>query len=130
LTVPADALDLADQVKPGDRAEIMERMRRDVLETSAFPEITFRSTDASSRTISPGRSRVRIAGQLALHGIARPHTIDAELQILDDSLRLLGTCPLRLSDYRISPVSALGGTIRLKDELTLRFDLIGLRGGS
>ena len=64
---------------------------------------------------------------------ARRHPAPAgrrELQVFDDGLRLRGECPLRLSDYRIRPVTALGGTIRLKDELKLSFDLVGLPEGS
>jgi hypothetical protein len=34
-----------------------------------------------------------------------------------------------MSDHRIRPVTALGGAIKLKDELSLSFDLVGLPEG-
>jgi polyisoprenoid-binding protein YceI len=127
LTVRSDGLEVAGRVRASDRAEIETRMRRDVLETAAYPEVSYRAAEAAVSPISPGRYRLRIFGHLTLHGVTRPHPVEAELQVLDDALRLLGECPLRLSDYEIRPVTALAGTIRLKDELKVSFDLIALR---
>ncbi len=64
-------------------------MRRDVLETSTYPEIAYRA-DGRRR---PSRSRragirLRIGGRLSLHGVTRPHRIDAELLVFDDGVRL------------------------------------------
>ena len=130
LKIRADCLELVGAFSASDRTEIETRMSRDVLQTSAYPEITFEAPAAAASPIGPGRYRARLDGNLSLHGVTRPHPITAELQVLDDALRLLGECPLRLSDYKISPVSALGGTIRLKDELKISFDLIGIREDS
>jgi len=127
LAVAADALGLVGSFSDSDRREIESRMIRDVLQVAAHPTITFEAVEIPVAPIAPGRSRLRINGRLSLHGVTRDHPVDAELQVLDDALRVLGECPLRLSDYRISPVTALGGTIRLKDELHLTFDIIGLR---
>lgn len=125
LTARADSLELLDQVKEADRREITDRMRRDVLASSTYPAITYRSEDVSSDPIAPGRFRVRIGGRLTLRDVTNPHGIDAEVQIFGDGIRLLGESSLRLSDYRIKPVTALGGAIKLKDELKVSFDLAG-----
>lgn len=129
LNVRADGLALADPVKDADRHEIEGTMRRDVLETAAYPDVRYEADEASAETMAPGRYRVRIGGRLSLHGVTRPHPVDAELLVFDDGLRLRGESSLRVSDYRIRPVTALGGTIRLKDELRLSFDLAALPEG-
>lgn len=126
VTVRTGGLQLLDKVKPADRQEIERTMRRDVLETATYPEITFAAAEVSSETIARGRFRLRIGGRLALHGVARPQPLDAELLVYDDGVRLRGECGLRLSDYDIRPVTALGGTIRLKDELKVSFDVAGI----
>ncbi len=123
LTARADSLDLLDQVRDADRREITDRMRRDVLESSTHPTIIYRSEGASSDPIAPGRFLVRIGGRLTLRGVTGPHPVVAEIQIFGDGIRLLGECPLRLSDYGIRPVTALAGAIKLKDELKVSFDL-------
>jgi polyisoprenoid-binding protein YceI len=125
LTVRADSLDLLDRVRDADRREILDRMRRDVLESSRYPTISYQSDGVSSETIGPGRFRVRIGGRLALHGVTGPHRVDAEMQVFGDGIRVLGESPLRLSDHGIKPVTALAGAIKLKDELKVTFDLAG-----
>jgi polyisoprenoid-binding protein YceI len=123
LAVKAESLDLVDRVSAGDRAEIEGRMRREVLEVTIHPEITYQSGEVSFETVAQGRHRLRVGGQLSLHGVVRPHTVEAELVVFDDGVRLRGETVPRMSDYRIGPVVALGGAIRLKDELKVSFDL-------
>jgi hypothetical protein len=47
------------------------------------------------------------------------------LLVFDEGVRLRGQSSLRMSDFRIQPVAALGGAIQLKDELKFAFDLAG-----
>ena len=129
LTVRADSLELLDKVSASDRREIEGTMRRDVLETTTHPEVGFASDEVSGSEAARGHYRARVAGRLALHGVTRPHAANAEVLLFADGLRLRGESLLRLSDYRIPPVTALGGTIRLKDELKVAFNLAGLPEG-
>jgi len=130
LTVRTDSLVLLDQVRPADREEIEGRMRREGLETAAFPEIVFHTLEFEAEPVDRDHYRVFLGGRLTLHGVTRPHGIEAELLIFSDALRLRGESILRMSAYQIRPVTALGGAIRLKDELSLSFDLIALPEGS
>lgn len=130
VTVRADALELLDDVKPADRDEIQRRLRRDVLEVAAFPEIHFRTLEFEAQRLEAGHYRLFLGGQLTLHGVTNPFGTDAELWIFPDGGRLRGGGRLRMSPYRIGPVSALGGTIRLKDELALDYDLVAVPEGS
>jgi polyisoprenoid-binding protein YceI len=130
LTVNAESLVLEDRVSASDLGEIEDRMRRDVLETRAYREITFHGAHLAHEPIAPGRVRLRLGGPLSLHGATFPHQVDLELFIFSDGVRLRGDCPLRLSDYGIKPVTALGGAIKLKDDLRLTFDIVALPEGS
>jgi hypothetical protein len=42
----------------------------------------------------------------------------------DNNLHAKGSFPLRQSEYSIKPVSAGGGTIKVKDELRFTFDIV------
>ena len=42
-------------------------------------------------------------------------------------MRAMGDFALRRSDYKIDPVSALGGAVKLKDELKLSFNISARR---
>lgn len=130
LSAHVDGLELIGRFSDSDRREIETRMFRDVLQSASYPDASFQADETAADPIAPGRYRLRSVGPLSLHGVTRRHRLDGELQVADDALRVLGECPLRLSDYRIGPVAALGGTIRLKDELKIAYDIIGLREGS
>jgi polyisoprenoid-binding protein YceI len=123
LSVRADSLSLTDPVSAKDRQDIETRMRQEVLETARYPEIAFQSTGITADRIADGWYRLRVAGDLSLHGLKRPHEVDAQLRLSDDQARLSGKGTLSMSAYRIKPVSALGGLIKLKDEVKVDFDL-------
>ena len=130
VVVKSGSLVLLDQVRPADRSDIEGRMRSEVLEVSTYPEIRYEAQEVASIVTAPGRFRLRINGRLFLHGVTRPQEIDAEMRLFEDGLRLVGDCSLWMSDYHIKPVTALGGAIKLKDELKLSFELVGLPEGS
>jgi polyisoprenoid-binding protein YceI len=130
VTVRADSLELTDKVRPADRQEIEGRMRREVLEVSTYPEIVLRSTEMITVPVADRRYRLRLVGGLELRGVTNRLAFDAELRLFDDGVRLAGEFPLHLSDYRIRPVTALGGTLRLRDELRVAFDVAVLRNDS
>jgi polyisoprenoid-binding protein YceI len=123
VTVDPDSLALVDRVRDADRREIEGRMRGEVLETSLYREIAYRGGAVRADTLAQGRYRLDIDGKLTLHGDAHAHRMEAELIVFGDGLRLGGRDALRMSEYRIRPVTAVGGTIKLKDELTITFDI-------
>jgi polyisoprenoid-binding protein YceI len=127
VTVRADSLDVLGNVRPADRQDIEGRMRREVLETAAYPQIRFEAGDISASHTGGNQYRLRMSGRLTLHGGWCPHTVDAQMFAYDDGVRLAGENALRLSDYHIRPVTALGGAIRLQDQLRLTFDLAAMK---
>ncbi len=130
LTIPARSLQLLDHVREADRAEIEGRMKNEVLETRLFPEIHYESTAVESVQIAANQYGLAIEGQLSLHGVTQPQRVRGELTVFSDGLRFQGGCALPMSGYRIKPVTALQGAIRLKDALELSCDIVGAPGGT
>jgi polyisoprenoid-binding protein YceI len=124
LTINAGSLELLDHVSDADHREIEQRMREEALEASSYPEITYQASNVPAVPIVRSEYRLHMNGQLTLRGVTHPHLVEANLQVFLDAVRLRGECLLHLSDYQIKPVSALAGTIKLKDELHLEFDLV------
>jgi polyisoprenoid-binding protein YceI len=129
VTVRADSLELVDRVKQGDREEIEGRMRREVLEVARYLEVRFEADDVSASPTGDNQYRFRINGRLTLHGVTNPLALDAQLLAYSDGARLSGESPLRLSDYGIRRVTALGGAIQLNDQLRVAFDLAAWKDG-
>lgn len=130
LTCQADSLAVTAGGSAKDREEIEGRMRQEVLETAAHPEIAFHSSEVTADRVADGWYRLKILGILSLHGVKKPQAVEAQLRLAEDEARLSGQCTLSQSAYRIKPVTALAGAIKLKDELKLDFDLAGRKAPS
>ena len=98
------------------RDEIQHSMQEHVLESSRFPEITF----VSSKVRPTGENVWRVSGMLMLHGHVKP----LELQVRLINGRFVGSTEIKQTDFGIQPVSAAGGTVKVKNELTLDFSIM------
>lgn len=128
MLVQANSLALIGEGTEKDRPEIERMMRDEVLETARHPEIVFMSTSISINKMAEGRYQARITGGLSLHGMTRNHSIDARVTVNGNTLRAQGEFPLRQSDYNLKQVSVMGGTLKVKDEVKLSFDIVGEQG--
>jgi polyisoprenoid-binding protein YceI len=109
---------LDSDVSDKDRAQIQATMLGPkVLDSDRFPEIRFRSTEVTR--VSEGKWTVH--GDLALHGKTRPVQIDVERQ----AGRYRGSARLRQKEFGITPVTAAGGTVKVKDEVRVEFEVVG-----
>ncbi|HEY1268506.1 MAG TPA: YceI family protein [Candidatus Binatia bacterium] len=127
LTARAASLGVVDKISDGDRRDIETTMRGPVLEAERFPEIVFRSTRVEARANPDGSYRARIAGDLTLHGVTRALSISTDVTIDNGRLRARGRFPLLQTDYKITPVSLFGGTVRVKDEIEVTFDVAAVK---
>ena len=121
FSVVADSLSVVDDVNEKDRHEIERVMKDEVLEPSRFSEIVFRSRSVTADRIYEGFYRVRISGELTLHGVTREHLVDTQVRLIENGLRAEGEATLRQSDFRIKRVSVAGGTLRVKDEVKISY---------
>jgi polyisoprenoid-binding protein YceI len=95
------------------QSEVQKRMQEQVLESSRFPEIRFAS-DQIKRT---GNGEWDVAGKLTLHGETKP----VRLQVRFADRTYTGSVTIKQTDFGIQPVSAGGGTVKVKDELKIDF---------
>jgi polyisoprenoid-binding protein YceI len=127
MTIKADSLAVLDKVSDDDRREIETTMRNQVLETSKYPTITFKSTQAAAEKNSDGSWAAKIWGDISLHGATGTGYIISRVTFSGNSLRATGNFSLKQTDYKIKPVSVAGGTVKVKDEIKFRFDIVAVR---
>ena len=60
-------------------------------------------------------------GDLMLHGQTRPVKIDVERR----DARYRGSVQLRQKEFGITPVTVAGGSIKVKDEIHVEFEIAG-----
>ena len=107
---------LDPDVKPEERAEIQRDMLGPkVLDSEKYPEIRFRSTSIQ-RT---GDGKWKVLGELSLHGQTRP----VEVAVTGGNGSYRGTAKFKQTDFGIKPVSVGGGTVKVKDELRIEFEV-------
>jgi polyisoprenoid-binding protein YceI len=122
FTVQSASLTVTDDISQKDRTELENKMRQEVLETSAYPEIVFESSKISPNQLGENTYSVNISGNLTLHGTSRNETIYAQVTLAGDTLRAFGEFSLRQTDYGLKLVSVAGGTLKVKDEVKVGFD--------
>jgi polyisoprenoid-binding protein YceI len=123
IRIQADSLEVTDDISAKDKQEIYRKMCEEVLETDRFPEIVYECSRVSTSG-SSDRCWVALNGDLTLHGVTRSVPVSARVVINGSSVRATGDFAVRQSDYEIAAVSAAGGTIKLKDEVKLTFDIV------
>jgi polyisoprenoid-binding protein YceI len=119
FVVGAHTLRVIDSdVSDKDRAEIQNTMvGPKVLDAAQFPEIRFHSTEVSRS----GENRWTVHGNLTLHGQTHPVKVD----VGREQGRYRGSAWFRQSEFGIAPVTVAGGTIKVKDEVRIEFEIVG-----
>jgi len=123
LLTHSDSLMVIDDINEKDREEITRRMHHEVLESDSFPDIVYECSRVSASKLGDQQYWVALNGELTLHGVTRSLPVTARAWLDGDTLRATGEFAVRMSDYEIRPVNAAGGTIKLKDELKLSFNI-------
>jgi polyisoprenoid-binding protein YceI len=123
FSVDARALRVMDRdVSDSDRAEIQSTMLGPkVLDSEKFPEIRFRST--TLETNGPGKWTAH--GDLMLHG----QTHSVRVSVAGSHGHYRGSAMLRQSDFGITPVTVAGGSIKVKDEIRIDFEIVAQTTG-
>ena len=104
-------------VSDKDKIEIQSTMLGPkVLDSAEFHEISFHSTEVS-RT---GDNAWTVNGDLTLHGQTRPVKVKVERR----DGRYRGSAQLRQKEFGITPVTVAGGSVKVKDEVRVEFEIV------
>lgn len=113
-----------------DDSERDAALRTRGLETDLYPSAVFALTDRVTipAPIVPGSpTSLRVTGDLTLHGVTQPVTLDVQAQLLEvggePAIELIGTAPVVLGDHQIEPPD-VGGVLTVADEGQLELQLL------
>jgi len=97
------------------QSQVQHTMQERVLESGRYSEIRF----TSQAIKSTGDGRWIVVGDLSLHGQVR------KIQVTVSRLQeiYIGEATIKQTDFGIQPVSAAGGTIKVKNELKINFTI-------
>ncbi len=126
LDVDATSLVVLD-TKPSedDKKKIHNSMHGEVLESAKYPKVTFKSASVSDLKQTGGENySFTLNGDLTLHGVTKRIAMPVSLTINAKQLRAEGKYTLRQTDFGIKPYSAAGGTVKVKNEITVNFNIV------
>jgi polyisoprenoid-binding protein YceI len=111
---------LDPEISADKRAEIQQTMEGTaVLDVAHFPEISYRST-AITKT---GDDHWEVRGNLNLHGKDQLVVV----AVSSDGGHYRGSASFKQSNFGISPIRIAGGTVKVKDEVKIEFDIVTLQ---
>lgn len=115
VSVPAAGLDCSNGTMNGHMMKAIKGKEN--------PEITF--TLASYQLAKQGDGQtVTIDGSLTLGGATRPVTLSAKASAVEGGLQVVGSTPLKLSDFGLKAPSLMMGTMKVGDQVTVHYQLI------
>ena len=116
----ADMKVLDPGVSESDRKDIDATMKGPkVLDGAQFPTISF-----ASSSVKTSGDRSEVTGTLTMHGASRQIAVPVALQ----DGKYTGSLLLKQTDYSITPVKIAGGAVRVKDEITIEFNIVPASG--
>ena len=116
----ADMKVLDPGVSESDRKDIDATMKGPKgLDGAQFPTINFASSSAKT-----SGDHNEVTGTLKLHGASRQITAPVNWQ----DGKYAGSLSLKQTDYGITPVKIAGGAVRVKDEITIEFNIVPASG--
>jgi polyisoprenoid-binding protein YceI len=127
LEVEAGSLAVVDDESQKDRPEIEKEMNANVLEVAKYPSIRFDVKAADVGSLEGDGKTVDVDGDLAIHGRTKRVRIPVKVALHGETLRATGKVKLKLADFAVERTSAAGGTVKVADEIEVRFDVIATR---
>lgn len=102
----------------------MDKNTYKALNTTKYPTISYTSSSAS---IKPNGSGFILTskGKLTISGVSKDVELVAHGKLnADNSITFTGSHKLKMTDYKVQPPTAVFGTIKTGDGITVKYDLV------
>jgi polyisoprenoid-binding protein YceI len=128
LTVKADSMvETSDVFTEPQKQIINKELREIVLEPAKYPEIVFKSTEVTGKSLGNGQYDLKLRGNLTLHGVTRSIVIPAKVTVTGNNLRAVGEFSIDRKDFNVKATSAFHGMVRVRKKVKFTFDIVGHR---
>jgi polyisoprenoid-binding protein YceI len=123
-TVTAGSLSVDMTSLTSDKTMRDNRLKREGLETDAFPTATVTLTApvvVPAAALAGTASDITMTGDLTVHGVTKSVQIPAKAQLVNGTIQVAGSLTFPLSDYAIVAPNIGGFVVSIADEGTLEF---------
>lgn len=103
---------------------IMDGKTYDAFGYKKNPYIVFQMTDASQVKLTDSDTEITLTGNLTFAGVTRKISIKSICKITKNGdYQLKGSVPLKMTDFKMKPPTAMLGTMKTGDAVTVKFDV-------
>jgi polyisoprenoid-binding protein YceI len=109
----------------GDRGAIMDRLTQNALKSREHPTIVYELASATATPNGANKFNLQTRGRVTIAGVSKEITGAAEAERLPNgTLRFTGKYPLLMSDFGMTPPTAMFGQLRTGDEVVVNYELL------
>ena len=125
LIIDTRALKVREEGEPdGDAPKVQQAMRApNQLAVDEHRTIHFRSSGVTGKQTGPGAFELELKGDLSLHGVSKPCTLQIKAELKGDLLVSAGKLVIKLSDFGIEPTKAAGGLVKVENDVPVEFKI-------
>lgn len=104
---------------------IMDRLMQGALKSAAHPDIVYELGSATATPQPPGKYAVATQGRVTIAGVTKDvaQTVMAE-RLPGGQLRFTGSQPVLMSEYGMTPPTAMFGALRTGNRVVVNFELV------
>jgi polyisoprenoid-binding protein YceI len=111
-------------IKSEDKEKLMDKKTYEAFNSEKNPTISFHLTEVNDMKITGDNITATLTGNLTMAGNSRKITLKTVGKNPKPGVyQFKGTVPLKMTDFKIKPPTALLGVMRVGDGVTLSFDV-------
>lgn len=101
---------------------LMDKKTYEAFSADKNPTITFHSTEINNLTVTDNDIAVTVTGNMTIAGVTRKVTLTATGKIIKPGVyEFKGTIPVKLTDYKMKPPTAMLGIMKVGDDVKLKY---------
>jgi polyisoprenoid-binding protein YceI len=119
---PVESVNISFQVESmkGGRGEIMDNKILKAFDYTNNPTVSFQSEEVLMKEVD-GKTILQCSGSLSMAGMTKSTTIETEADL--SNFVFIGSKTLTFTEYGMEPPSALFGSLKCDDEITVVWEL-------
>lgn len=106
------------------KGKIMDNKTYDALKAEEHPNIRFTLANLTYKSTNDHSGQITATGNLTVAGVSRNETLTMTCTQAGNELTIKGSKKLKMTDFKISPPTALLGAMKTGDEVTIHFEVV------
>lgn len=104
--------------------ESMDKRTYKTMKADQYPKVTYKLSSATITAVQKNKFTIKATGDLTIAGVTQTivMTINAVTNS-DNTITCTGSENIKLTDYKIDPPSFMLGAMKVKNDLTIQFNL-------